>query len=160
MHRYISSLTELPQRAEKWLYAGFCRVFSALKAMHALNLVHMDVKLDNVFVDMNSTWDLGDFGSAREIGARVWTFTHKLNPYIIPSYATVIPAMDFVLLCVMIAAELKKDEWQMLTGHHDHVREHLIIQKLNTIQDADFKKEVVELFEDNMRILKNHLLNL
>ena len=114
MKRYMSSLADLPQLTEKWLYNGYTRIFQALKEMHKLNKVHMDIKSDNVFVDEYFNWDLGDFGSTREVGSSVWSFTQPLNPYILPIDSTVIPAMDFVLLCVMIAAVLEKGEWKAI----------------------------------------------
>ena len=67
MKRYMCSLTEVPQLPENCLYSGFSRILKALKAMHELKLVHMDVKSDNLFVDADLRWDLGDFGSTREI---------------------------------------------------------------------------------------------
>ena len=160
MKRYVSSLTKLPQLSEKLCHRGFSRILRALKAMHDLNLVHMDVKSDNVFVDGNFNWDLGDFGSTREIGAQVWSFTKVFNPYTIPDNATVIPAMDYVLLCVMIAIESKKDQWKrLLCGQQQNVQEHLIIERLNSIEDVNFKKEVMDLFELNLKIVREHLQN-
>ena len=157
MKRYISSLSDLPQLPESWLYSGFSRIFKALKAMHELNLVHMDVKSDNLFVDVDSTWDLGDFGSTREIGATVWSYTQVLNPYAIPPNSTVIPAMDYVLLCVTIAIEMKKDQWKDLCGQQQNIQGHLVLDMLNSLKDVAFKKEVVELFEHNLKIVRKHL---
>ena len=159
MKRYMSSLTDIPQLSENWLYCGFTRIFKALKAMHELNLVHMDVKSDNLFVDVDFNWDLGDFGSTRAIGALVWSYTKVLNPYAIPHNASVIPAMDFVLLCVTIAIELKKDQWKNLCGQQQNVQEHLIIAELNSIENKVFRKEVVELFEHNVKIVREHFQN-
>jgi hypothetical protein len=100
---------------------------------------------------------LGDFGSTREIGAPVWSYTKVLNPYVIPANATVIPAMDYVLLCVVIAIESQKDQWKNLCGQQQNVQEHLIKERLNAIEDVHFKKEVVELFEENLNIVREHL---
>jgi len=157
MKRYTCSLTEVPQLPENCLYNGFSRILKALKAMHELKLVHMDVKSDNLFVDADLRWDLGDFGSTREIGAPVWSYTKVLNPYVIPANATVIPAMDYVLLCVVIAIESQKDQWKNLCGQQQNVQEHLIKERLNAIEDVHFKKEVVELFEENLNIVREHL---
>ena len=98
MKRYVSSLVDIPQLSESWLYRGFSLTLKALKAMHRLGLVHMDVKSDNLFVDEELKWDLGDFGSTRKIGDTMWSYTEVFNPYVIPRTATVIPAMDFVFL--------------------------------------------------------------
>jgi hypothetical protein len=157
MNRYTCSLTEVPQLPENCLYNGFSRILKALKAMHELKLAHMDVKSDNLFVNADLRWDLGDFGSTREIGAPVWSYTKVLNPYVIPANATVIPAMDYVLLCVVIAIESQKDQWKNLCGQQQNVQEHLIKERLNAIEDVHFKKEVVELFEENLKIVREHL---
>ena len=157
MKRYVSALTDLPKLSEKWLHLGFSRILEALQAMHKLNLVHMDVKSDNLFVDVDSTWNLGDFGSTREIGATLWSYTEVLNPYVIPSNATVIPAMDLVLLCVTIAIEMKKDKWKDLCGQQKRVQGPLVLDMLNTIENATFKNEVVALFERNFNIVLEHL---
>jgi hypothetical protein len=159
MDRYMSSLTETPQLSEKVLYRGFSRILKALKAMHALGLVHMDVKSDNVFVDVDLNWDLGDFGSTRKIGTQVWSYTKVLNPYAIPVKATQIPSMDYVLLCITIAVELKKDHWKDLCGQQQNVQERLILERLNSIQDVHFKREVVDLFEHNFKIVQEHFQN-
>ena len=157
MKRYMCSLTEVPQLPENCLYNGFSRILKALKAMHELELVHMDVKSDNLFVDADVEWDLGDFGSTRQIGAPIWSYTKVLTPYVIPTYATVIPAMDYVLLCVVIAIESQKDQWKKLCGQQQNVQEHLIIERLNSIEDINFKQEVVELFKENLSIVRKHL---
>jgi hypothetical protein len=104
-------------------------------------------------------WDLGDFGSTRKIDDTIWTYTEVLNPYVIPPTATVIPAMDFVLLCVTIAIELKKDQWKRLCGQQQKVQEDLIIEKLNSIEDVGFKKEILELFKCSLKLVKEHLQN-
>ncbi len=60
--------------------------------------------------------------------------------------------------CVTIAVELKKDNWKNdLCVGGQKFKEHFIIQKLNTIENVDFKKEVVELFERSLKIVQEHL---
>jgi Protein kinase domain len=157
MKRYVSSLTEIPQLDERWLYSGFSRTRKALKAMHKLNLVHSDVKSDNVFVTEDLDWDLGDFGSTRGIGSAVWSNTEVLTPYVVQRGTTLIPEMDFVLLCVTIAVEMKKDEWKDLCGGQMNVQEDLIAKRLNSIKDVVFKRELVELFERSMKTVREHL---
>ena len=125
--------------------------------MHEFKLVHMHVKADNVFLEGDCTWDLGDFGSARKVGDRIWSYTKEFNPYAIPDDATVIPALDYVLLGVMIAVELKKDQWKDLCGKKQNVQVNLVMERLSSIEDNAFKKEVVELFEDNLQIVTEHL---
>jgi serine/threonine protein kinase len=157
MKRYLSSLTDVPQLSQDWLYCVYSRIFKALKEMHELKLVHMDVKSDNVFVHDDSLWDLGDFGSTREIGAPIWSYTEVFNPYAIPRNATVIPSMDYVLLCVMIAVEMNKDKWKNLCGQKQQIQAHLVLEKLETIEDDAFRTEIVNLFQDNLKIVHEHL---
>lgn len=159
MKRYVSSLIDLPQLSEKLIFRGYSRIFKALRAMHNLGMVHMDVKSDNLFVDDELGWNLGDFGSTRKIGHNVWSHTDVLTPFFLQSTATVIPAMDFVLLCVTIAVELDKDQWKKLCGGQYKVQAHRIKEKLGSIVDVDFKKEVVELFEDSLKTVEKHLQN-
>ena len=57
------------------------------------------------------------------------------------------PEMDFVLFCVSITVELNKDKWKLLCGMESRVQEHLVLEKLHSIQDAAFKEQVVQLFK-------------
>lgn len=41
---------------------------TALNTLHAVRIVHLDVKPGNIFVDMSGDFFLGDFGSARVTG--------------------------------------------------------------------------------------------
>lgn len=155
--RYVTSLADNAQLNEHWLYQGFSRILNALKEMHGLGLVHMDVKSENVFVDWDAGWNLGDFGSTKEIGEIVHSFTDVFNPYTLTHTATAIPAMDLVLLCVMIAVELDRKHWIKDLCRISNVQERLVAEKLNTIQDVDFKTEVLELFTNNLKIVQEHL---
>ena len=124
--------------------------------MHALGMVHMDVKADNVFVDNALNWDLGDFGSTRPIGDQVWSWTEVLTPYTLPPSAKVIPSMDFVQLCVMIAVELGegKESWKTgLCGSYQRVQEDLIRDRLLEIP----MNQIILLFNKHMEIVKSHL---
>lgn len=158
MKRFMCSLNQCPQLSEHWLYQGFTRILNALKEMHKLDIVHMDVKPDNLFVDDNLVWNLGDFGSARKIGVVQWSFTCAFNPYKIPEIATVIPEMDLVLLCVTIAVELDKKNWKKsLCGPVQNVQQDLVLAKLESIKNEQFRREVVELFQNNLKIVLTHL---
>ena len=60
---YTVILADISQHPEMNLYVGFTRILNALKELHRLNLVHMNVKSENIFVKENLTWDLGEFES-------------------------------------------------------------------------------------------------
>ncbi|KAJ3250655.1 hypothetical protein HDU77_006454 [Chytriomyces hyalinus] len=159
MRHYLSSLTQVPQLSERLIHREFRRIHSALVSLHALDLVHMDVKSENVFVDEEVFWNLGDFGSCRPSNSPIWTFTEVFNPYDIGhSKTTVIPAMDMVLLCVMIAVELEKKAWNMrLCGETERVQHELIKQSLSEIQEAAFRDDIMRLYEECYAEVVNHL---
>lgn len=83
--------------------------------------------------------------------------THTFHPYYLSSSVTVITAMDFVLLAVTIAVELNKKRWRDLCGQQQCVQGDLVIEKLNNIENVAFKKSVVELFENNLKDVQEHL---
>jgi hypothetical protein len=154
---YGSSLEKLPQLPEKMLQNGFHRILNALKGMHKKDFVHMDVKSQNVFVNGDLIWDLGDFGSVRKCGEKVWSWSETLTPFKMPSDCTVIKEMDVVQLCVMVAVELDKANKDDLCGEAQHVQPSIILRKLCTIKDVTFKEEVVNLFRENLRIVLDHV---
>jgi serine/threonine protein kinase len=133
----ISSLTQAPQMSEILLYRGFKRLLAALTEMRCLNLAHMDGKSDNIFVDGDGTWHLGDFGSCRELNSACWTFTDAFNPYDLTQFGTkVIASMDIVLLCVTIAVEQDKQKWySRLCGEHERMQRGLVEETLSKIND-------------------------
>lgn len=160
MSRYVTSLAELPQLSEGLLLNGFRRIHQALIDMHKLDLVHMDVKSDNVFVNEHLRWDLGDFGSARQPGQLVWSFTEVLNPFRIPRNATVHPSFDYVQLCIMIAVELHKATWKVdLCGSEPYVQEGLVRARFDQIENSIFRNELIDLFEANIGIAKEHVFS-
>ncbi|KAI8820343.1 hypothetical protein BJ741DRAFT_672909 [Chytriomyces cf. hyalinus JEL632] len=159
MRHYHSSLTQVPQLSERLIHREFGRIYSALVSLHALNLVHMDVKSDNVFVDEDVFWNLGDFGSCRRTNSPSWTFTEVFNPYAIVQFKTsVIPAMDMVLLCVMIGVELEKETWKVrLCGKTQRVQHEFIKKSLSEIQEAAFRDEIMRVYEESYAKVIDHL---
>eukprot|EP00842_Homolaphlyctis_polyrhiza_P000207 jgi/Hompol1/1187/HPOL_005531-RA len=146
MRHYASSLAECSEFPENLVKAGFERIFCALKEFHKLGWVHMDVKPANVFVGDHLEWDLGDFGSARRIGENVISWTELINPYTIRKGMEAIAAMDMVQLCVLVAIELRKDQWSTeLAGYQQHVQGNLVRERLCEIKDEEFRSLVVEL---------------
>ncbi|KAJ3398207.1 hypothetical protein HDU80_009145 [Chytriomyces hyalinus] len=126
---------------------------------HFRDLVHMDVKSENIFVDEEVFWNLGDVGSCRPTNSPIWTFTEAFNPYdITHSKTSVIPAMDMVLLCVMICVELEKKTWNMrLCGETERVQHELVKKSLSEIQEAAFRDEIMRLYEECYAEVVNHL---
>jgi serine/threonine protein kinase len=157
MHDYGSSLEKLPQLPENMLQNGFHRILNALKGMHTNHYIHMDVKSPNVFVNGDLIWDLGDFGSVRKCGEKVWSWSETLTPFKMSTNCTVIKEMDIVQLCVMVAVELDKANKDKLCGEAHHVQPSIILEKLCTIKNVTFKEEVVKLFKENLSIVLAHV---
>ena len=68
MPRFAASLSQLPQLSDDIIYEGALRLESALQEMHAANLLHADVKSDNVVLNTADKWHLADYGACVEFG--------------------------------------------------------------------------------------------
>jgi serine/threonine protein kinase len=174
MQRYYCSLAECPQLSENIIQEIFHRILEALKGMHSLGYVHMDVKSKNILVGAKlSCSDLCDFGSARKVGKPTFSRTAPLNPYVIPLGTPVIPSMDYVQLCVTVAVELQKDSAAQLykdfevkpgeesfsIGGHKvyHVDQDLICQRLQQIQNEEFREMLLNMYTEHLNKVKEHL---
>lgn len=112
MPTYVRTVADSARLWPASLIDGTLRIIQALEHMHGLNLVHMDVKGSNIFIDQGGNWFLGDFGSTRDIGEAVITTTPSFYPTNIcglPAH----PKYDWFMLLVTILIELmpKKHEW-------------------------------------------------
>ena len=68
MPRFAAGLSQLPQLSDDIIYEGALRLESALQEMHAANLLHADVKSDNVVLNAADKWHLADYGACVEFG--------------------------------------------------------------------------------------------
>lgn len=159
MRHFFSSLDKVPQMSEILLFNGFKRMVQALKSLHSRDLVHMDIKSDNVFCDDETVWFLGDFGSTRKVETAAWSFTEVFNPYKLYHNKTkVIKSMDYVQLCVMIAVELNKEDWKVrLCGNNQRVQQELISNSLSKIDNGEFGQNVQKLFQEHYQLAMEHL---
>ncbi len=91
----IYILMELMTPLDRWLYENNITVEQAIdvslgvakgiRICHENNIVHRDVKLNNVFVSKDGKFKLGDFGIARKFDALTLSHTIKGTPrYIAP----------------------------------------------------------------------------
>ena len=58
-----TGFSQLPQLLDDIIYEVALRVESALQEMHAANLLHADVKSDNVVLNTADKWHLADYGA-------------------------------------------------------------------------------------------------
>ena len=89
MPRFAADFSQLPQLSADIIYEGALRLESALKEMHAANLLHADVKSDNVVLNAADKWHLADYGACVEFGQPIKSCTevcsrseHSLVPCI------------------------------------------------------------------------------
>lgn len=57
------------------------RIIPALDFIHSKNLVHCDIKPENLFIDSAGNVDLGDFGGMVEIGNNIIEYTPDYMPH-------------------------------------------------------------------------------
>ena len=75
MPRFAAGLSQLPQLSDDIIYEGALRLESALQEMHAANLLHADVKSDNVVLNAADKWHLADYGACVEFGQPIRSCT-------------------------------------------------------------------------------------
>jgi serine/threonine protein kinase len=83
LQEYILGQSELV--SEKFICRVFSELANGLREVHTQKLLHMDIKPANLYIRMNGTPVLLDFGSARQI----LTLTQsKVTPSFTPGYAS------------------------------------------------------------------------
>jgi len=80
MPRFVASLSQLPQLSDDIIYRGALRLQSALHEMHAVSLLHADVKSDNVVLNTADMWHLADYGACVEFGQPIMNCTEVCTP--------------------------------------------------------------------------------
>jgi len=112
MPTYVRTVADSARLWPASLVDGLARMIAALEHMHSLDLVHMDVKGSNIFIDQAGDWYLGDFGSTCVKGETVTTTTPSFYPTNLGS-TRAYPKYDWFMLLVTILIEMmpKKHEW-------------------------------------------------
>ncbi|KAL0042934.1 hypothetical protein WJX79_004298 [Trebouxia sp. C0005] len=104
-----------------------------VKLLDTRELVHMDVKGDNIFVDMDGDWWLGDLGSAVEVGAAVQSTTDWFSQQKLKGQ----PAKtryDWYMLAVALAAEVHKADWQEKLLQDGHTPADKVVAAVQEVQ--------------------------
>ena len=105
MPYYIRSLASGPTFSQTVVAREGSRMVEALMHIHSHGYVHMDVKGDNIFTDVDGNWFLGDFGSACPLGTNVRTTTEVFYPSLIVGMEA-LPKYDWFMLLVTLLIEL------------------------------------------------------
>ena len=80
MPSILASLLQLPQLLDEIMYRGALRVQSALQEMHAVSLLHADVKNDNMVLNIADMWHLAGHGACVEFGQPIMSCTEACTP--------------------------------------------------------------------------------
>lgn len=111
MPRYLGSVARGPTGSMTVLSREARRLVQAIRYIHSHGYIHMDVKADNVFYDIDGRWFLGDFGSACKIGTLVSSTTEVFYPDVILGQIAEVK-YDWFMLLVMLLIEVKdKEKW-------------------------------------------------
>ncbi|GIL71846.1 hypothetical protein Vretimale_670 [Volvox reticuliferus] len=113
MPRYVSSLTSMVPLPAAAVLAGGRRMVAALEWIHGKKYIHMDVKADNIFVDAEGRWWLGDFGSAVRKGSLVTSTTACFAPRKVLDLPAE-PQYDWHMLAVALVCEMNRKNWKEL----------------------------------------------
>ena len=113
--RYIVTVASAPKFFPQGLASGGKRMIEALEWMHKKDVVHMDVKGDNIFIDSNGDWFLGDFGSCKSAGENITSTTAAFYYENITGRVAEF-RYDWYMLLVTIVIETleKKDDFREL----------------------------------------------
>jgi serine/threonine protein kinase len=61
---FVRKRTKLSEKVAKFI---FRQIIEALQYIHSNNIIHRDIKLDNILIDLNNTIKLCDFGVSKQI---------------------------------------------------------------------------------------------
>ena len=68
----------------KYIFRFLAHVVMAVMATHSKNILHRDIKTQNIFIDNNGVHKLGDFGISRELKQDAKALTACGTPYFMP----------------------------------------------------------------------------
>ena len=113
MPRYTTTVAKSPKFPINTLLVQVTKLVSTLEYIHSKRIVHLDIKGDNIFIDANGDWFIGDFGSCKKIGECVVTTTTMFHwQKIIGEKAD--PCFDYYMLLVILLIELLADKHSFL----------------------------------------------
>jgi serine/threonine protein kinase len=80
MPQYPFTLSQIQKLSPMGAARFVAQMKSAIEKLHALGFVHCDIKPDNIFIDNNGNYVLGDLDSATAIGSKLWECTWIFIP--------------------------------------------------------------------------------
>lgn len=105
MPRYITTVGKSPKFELEVMRRQFRKMVDTLTYIHCCNIVHLDVKGDNIFVGADGEWVLGDFGSCKRVGEEIISTTAMFHHTMLTGKKAVV-GFDFFMLLVTLLIEL------------------------------------------------------
>ena len=109
MPRYSTTVAKSPKFPLESLQRQFRKMVDTLTYIHGCNIVHLDVKGDNIFVGGDGEWVLGDFGSCKRVGEEIISTTAMFHHTMLTGKKAVV-GFDFFMLLMTLLIELLPDK--------------------------------------------------
>ncbi|GAQ78953.1 Protein kinase superfamily protein [Klebsormidium nitens] len=144
--QYVGTVASCLQLTEEVIERGARRILHAVRYMHARNFVHMDIKSDNIFLESDGRWYLGDLGSTVPTNTPVLTTT----TWFTGGKWVGEPAKeeyDFYMLAVVVGVELDKTNWKDRLIENSHTPPHKLVAALQSAT----RPSLIQLIEEILR---------
>lgn len=140
---FVSSLAALPNHVrEDVVHTRVANdIFPALSHMHTLKIFHMDVKRENIMLDVHGSWFLGDFGSCASKAKDKYDITVSKKPFDLP-HRPPSAHYDMVLLAVVCM-----DLAVGFLSKHSTFSMAELQRAVDELKNVDFKAFVRSLFD-------------
>ena len=140
MPRYATTIAQSPKFPIEIVAREGRKILEALKFMHDRNVVHMDVKGDNILLDGNGNWFLGDFGSCRFIGETILSTTEMFyHSRLLRTPAH--PRHDYFMLLVVLIIESLPNKHNFVEELVDAVEKRVSLAKVKEMAEKPTSSE-------------------
>ena len=140
MPRYATTIAQSPKFPIEIVAREGRKILEALKFMHDRNVVHMDVKGDNILLDGNGNWFLGDFGSCRFIGETILSTTEMFyHSRLLRTPAH--PRHDYFMLLVVLLIESLPNKHKFVEELFDAVEKRVSLAKVEEMAEKPTSSE-------------------
>jgi len=109
MPMYCGDVTKIPSSDLGYICRQGCRIFEAIEFIHSKGYIHMDIKAQNIFVDTDGKWYLGDFGSMILANKVITSSTWMYWPFEASFVSIGTIYIDWFMFLVFILIETLKD---------------------------------------------------
>ena len=156
MPKYDRSLFSVPDLilSEAVLLERAKSLLAAVRHIHRVGFVHMDIKEANVFVSSEGLWFLGDFGSAVREGEPIISTTRGLHPELTHWHllSTSMPALrkyDLFMLVGLLVRQLdSRTHVPDVTGDTHDPSAIVLRERTSRVNDENLKSLFISLLDE------------